>query len=69
MVDYTGMAEDDNCDEFEITAECEQDPETMKFDEIIGALEAGRGTHRVHLYVSFNNHTTTRRCTHHHHRV
>ena len=35
------MAEDDNCDEFEITGECEQDPETMKFDEIIGALEAG----------------------------
>lgn len=33
------MDEDDNCDEFEITGEGEQDPETMKFDEIIGALE------------------------------
>ena len=39
MVDYSGMAEDDNCDEFEITGEAEQDAETMKFDEIIGALE------------------------------
>lgn len=39
MVDYSGVDDDDNCDEFEITGDCEQDAETMKFDEIIGALE------------------------------
>ena len=31
--------DDDNCDEFEITGDCEQDEETMKFDSIVGALE------------------------------
>lgn len=33
------MEEDDNCDEFEVTGDGATDPETMKFDQIIGALE------------------------------